>query len=169
MEYKSRKHPRLKDYDYSQPGAYFITICTKDRRNILGRVPAGHDYMAIGEEDLGQRQVVLSAIGETCRKFIENINVVYDFVKVSQYVIMPNHIHLLLTIESAAGGMRASRPTVSTVVRSFKTMVTKQVGTDLWQTSFYEHVIRNERDYTEIWRYIQENPMKWEFDQLFTD
>jgi len=169
MDYPKRKHPRLKDYDYSQPGAYFVTICTKNRRNLLGNIPVREVSVESDQTDFGRDQVILTEIGEVCRNYLERINVVYASVQLPQYVIMPNHIHLLLSIEETDGGMRASRPTVSSVVRSFKTMVTKQTKQDLWQASFYEHVIRNEHDYLEISRYICENPMRWKRDKLFAE
>ena len=84
-------------------------------------------------------------------------------VKIDQYVIMPDHIHLILcfNIPSNVGGMRASHPTLFTVVRSLKTMITKEIGQSIWQRSFFDHIIRNEQDLLYERRYIDENPVRW--------
>ena len=82
-----------------------------------------------------------------------------------KYVIMPNHLHLLVTL--ADGGLKASRPTIQTIVRSTKRMITKEIGHSIFQTSFYDHVVRGERDYWEIWQYIENNPARWAEDELY--
>jgi len=63
--------------------------------------------------------------------------------------------------------MPSSRPTLNTIIRSLKTMVTKELGYSIWQTSYYEHIIRNQHSYEEIWQYIDNNPLKWELDELY--
>lgn len=151
-----RKHPRLKNYDYSQNGSYFITICVKNRECILSEVCVGRDAHI-------PPFTKLSHIGETVDEYIHNIDCVYGNVAVDNYVIMPNHIHLLITVFDFKdnGGMRASRPTIMTVVRSLKTMVTKRVGYSVWQESFFDSIIRNETEYLRIWKYIDDNPSRW--------
>ncbi len=163
MQAPQRKHPRLKEYDYSQSGCYFVTICTACRKNLLSRI-------AVGRDALIPPQVHLTKIGGITEKYIRSIGDVYDAVSVDKYVIMPNHIHLLISFsapEPVSGGMRASRPTLHTVVRSLKTMVTREIGQSVWQTSYYDHIIRNEKDYLEIWQYIDGNPARWAEDELF--
>ena len=103
-----------------------------------------------------------------CRKYINNINVVYDGVTVDKYVIMPNHIHLIIIIDNY-GRQRAAFPTLSDVVRSIKIMVRKETGKSFFQTSFYDHIIRNEQDYLKIWQYIDTNPAKWSEDRFYTE
>jgi REP element-mobilizing transposase RayT len=94
----------------------------------------------------------------------------YDGVDIPKYVIMPNHIHMLIVIDSARdGGMRTSRPTLQTVIRSFKTFTTRQIGLSIWQDSFYEHIVRNNDDYLRIWQYIDGNPARWDEDDYHTD
>ena len=78
------------------------------------------------------------------------------------YTIMPNHVHLLLQIKGDEDGRAMPAPTISKVVQQMKGSVTKQVGTPVWQKGFYDHVVRGEKDYLEIWNYIAGNPMKWE-------
>ena len=82
---------------------------------------------------------------------------------------MPNHVHMIVRIESGDGPMWASAPTqsVSDRIRSFKTLVSKQIGVSIWQRSFYDHVIRNKEDYLHIWKYIDDNPAKWAEDEYY--
>ena len=155
MEYPKRKHPRLKNYDYSQNGCYFVTVCVKDKKHLLGRVNVGRDAHIPPSTEL-------SEIGRIAKKYILNINSAYKNVSVENYVIMPNHIHFLfLFYDDNNGGMRASRPTLFTVIRSFKTLVSKEIGHSIWQDSFYDEIIDSENGYFEAWRYIDENPLKW--------
>ena len=114
-----RKSPRLKGYDYSTPGAYFITICVKDRKQLLSEI--------VGDDAHIVPQNHLSEIGLICDKYINNINVKYENIIVDKYIIMPNHIHMIVFL---CGTMRASSPTknIETIVRSVKTMVTKEIG-----------------------------------------
>lgn len=154
-----RKHPRLKKYDYSRNGAYFVTICVKNRQHLLGTIP-------VGRGALTPPHIHLSEIGKTTEQYILNINIVYESIILDRYVIMPNHIHLLLRIED--GGMRASRPTLQTIVRSLKTMITCKIGQSVWQDSFYEHIVRSEDDFLAIWKYIDENPLKWQEDKYYS-
>ena len=86
----------------------------------------------------------------------------YPAVSVDNYVIMPNHIHLLLQIHADSDGRSMIAPTISTVVRQMKGVASKEAGFSLWQKGFYDHVIRNETDYLEIWKYIEENPIRWQ-------
>ena len=179
--FPQRKHVRLKNYDYSQNGVYFVTICTKDRKPLLSTIPVGRGALTppqdalptttpVGRGALTPPEIHLSRIGEISERYILNMSTAYACVHVDHYVIMPNHIHLLLRIDSApasSGGMRASRPTLQTIVRSFKTMVTRQIGTSVWQDSFYEHIVRSEASYLEIWKYIDENPIKWQEDKYY--
>lgn len=103
-----------------------------------------------------------------CEKYINNINAAYENVTVDKYVIMPNHIHMLLSIN---GPMRASAPTksIECIIRSFKTLVTKEIGLSIWQRSFNDHIIRGEPDYKNIWNYIDTNVMRWEKDCFYQD
>ncbi len=163
MELPKRKHPRLKNYDYSQYGCYFVTVCVKERKNLLGTISVGRDAHI-------PPSVLLSDIGVIANTYIQNMQSVYMGVAVDAYVIMPNHVHLLIRIEPSdqgGGGMWASRPTLHTIVRSFKTMVTKQIGHSIWQDSYYDRIIRNENAYREALQYIDENPIKWQEDELY--
>ena len=156
-----RKNPRLSDYDYSSNGAYFITVCVKNRLSILSAVGRG----ALTPPN-GSPIIKLSPIGEVLDKHIRRINEVYGDVTVDKYVIMPNHFHLLISMNES-GEVRAPRPTISTIVRTLKTMVTRETGKSIFQTSFYDHIIRDEQDYFVRCKYIDENPAKWAEDEYF--
>ena len=150
MEKPIRKQLRLANYDYSCTGVYFITLCTKDRLPILSRV--------VGDD----AHIVPTPIGRVAEQYL------LSMPGVEKYVIMPNHIHMLVRI--SGGPMWASAPTgsIPSLVRSFKTLVTKAVGRSLFQRSYY-HVIRNEQDYQETWRYIENNPIHWRLDQWYCE
>ena len=159
MNFHERKPTRLKNYDYSTPNAYFITICTKDRKCILSDISVGDDAYIVP-------QLHLSQYGMVCDRYIRNINEKYENVTVDKYIIMPNHIHMIISIGET---MRASYPTkkVWDIVRSFKILVTKETGKRIWQRSFHDHVIRGEDDYRKIWEYIDTNVFKWESDCFY--
>ena len=149
-----RKHPRLKNFDYSQCGCYHITICTKDRRPVLSRVIPSKTPFA-------RASIQLTQAGEVTESFIRNIPLVYQGVFLDKYVIMPNHIQLLLFLDATAS------VSISSIVRSLKSMVTRKIGTSVWQDSFYDVVIRNDVMYQCEWNYIDGNPDKWSEDDLY--
>ena len=159
MTLPDRKPLRLKEYDYSSPGAYFITICTKEHRQILSAIaPVGDDAHIVPSDDI---QNVLTDTGKICDKYIRSISQKYNGVTVDKYIIMPNHIHMLISLD---GSMKASTPTIPDIIRSFKIMVTKETAHRIWQRSFYDHIIRSKKDYDEIWKYIDTNVIRWDKD-----
>jgi len=147
-----RKAARLKDYDYSAPGGYFITICTKERKQVFWRVGASCARPALSEA------------GKAVSEELLRLSNAYPTVRLDKVAIMPNHVHMILVIGPGEGGRAQLAPTVSRVVQQFKGAVTKRVGISLWQKGFYDHIIRNEADYLRIWEYIDANPAKWEED-----
>ena len=153
-----RKHPRLDDYDYSTPGAYFITICTQDKRCLLSHI--------VGR-GLAPAEIRYTAYGQIAREQLLLLEQRYPNLKIDQYVIMPNHIHAILLLEEAAGA--SPRPTIMDIVCAYKSLTTRQckIG-KIFQTSFYEHVIRGPKDYEEIAEYIVNNPKQWELDTLYS-
>ena len=158
MELPTRKQNRLSGYDYSTVNAYFVTICTHNRRSIF--------WENVGAIMDRPQNVRLSALGEIVNQAIRNIPDIYPAVSVDKFVIMPNHVHLLLQICSDADGRSMIAPTISSVVRQMKGTVTKQAGFPVWQKGFYDHVVRSSADYREIWAYIENNPAKWAEDKL---
>ena len=159
MELSKRKHNRLTEYDYSSPNAYFITVCTQNRKNLF--------WTNVGAITDRPDNVPLTNLGRIARQSIENIPKHYQTVSVEHFVIMPNHIHLLLQIHTDPDGRSLIAPTISTVVRLMKGAVSKQAGFSVWQKGFYDHVVRSGQDYLDIWNYIEGNPGKWAEDILY--
>ena len=147
MEQTKRKPNRIENYDYSQNGAYFITICTRDRKRVLSDV--------VGDD----AHIVPKPYGKIAEKYIRNAP------EIEKYVLMPDHIHMIIRLDN--GSMWASTPTdrpknrIASIVRSIKVLATKEIGESIFQRSYYDHVIRNQQDYNEIWEYIENNPPKW--------
>ena len=155
-----RKHPRLKGYDYSQTGCYFVTVCTDRRKRLLSDI-------VVGRDDPGAPQTLLSPIGEMVERYLLEIPNHYETVDVAHYVIMPNHVHILLMIENGAPG--SSRPTLSQIIGAWKRFTNKEAGFRLWQSSYHDHVIRSEEDFLDHWTYIDGNPGRWPEDEYYTE
>ena len=158
MTLPTRKPNRLAGYDYHTPNAYFITVCTKDKKCFLWNT-AG--FGIVKPENLS-----LSVYGTIVRQCITAIPEHYPAVSIDHFTIMPNHIHLLLRIDTAHNGQPMDTPTVSTVINQTKGAASKQAGFSMWQKGFYDHVIRSEQDYMDIWNYIEGNPYRWAEDEL---
>ena len=154
MNFKTRKPNRLKNYDYSQNGVYFITVCVKNRNPILSYIPVGANC------------VRLSKIGKVVEEEINNISKIYANVTVENYVIMPNHTHLLVFIDRFSGRTQFA-PTISRIIKQFKGVITKRLGKSIWQKGFYDHIIRDEYDFQIRWQYIEDNPYRWCEDYMF--
>ena len=148
-ENKCFKRRRLRDYDYSSTGAYFLTVCVKNRRNIFWKAYNKDGYYELSEE------------GKITEEAIKNIPSRYENINIDRYVVMPDHIHMLLIIDNKTDERSAMHSaTVSKIVQQLKGYVTKQLGRSIWQISFYDHIIRNEYDYEEICNYIDQNPIR---------
>ena len=159
VEMPNRKPNRIAGYDYSQSGAYFITICTQDRKKILSRISVGTPLPGCPQEPC----VELLWHGEVADKYIRQVDAFYEHLSIDQYVIMPDHIHLLITIHD--GHPERCVPTrtseIARFVGTFKRFCNKEYGSNIWQSRYYDHVIRNQQDYNEVWEYIENNPTKW--------
>ena len=156
-----RKRNRLKEYDYSACGVYHITICSRHKKRLFSVIREN--------EYTGRADTYLSDIGKIVEDYLIQIPEHYDCISVLNYVIMPNHVHLLLAIESSDddSGRQVVAPTVSTVVMQFKRNVSIAVGETVWQKGFYDHVIRDESDLENTYVYIDENPVKWDNDEYY--
>ena len=149
-----RKSTAIPHYDYSQPGAYFITLCVEKRRPILGKIDSSP-------------QVVLSSIGKIVSDVWYSLPQRFpclDAISQSIFVVVPDHIHGILQI--TAGGPSPS-PTLHQILGSFKSITTIETnrllgtpGQKLWQRSAYEHILRNQQDFDEAAGYIAENPAR---------
>ena len=152
----ARKKIRIENYDYSTPGAYFVTVCVAGKEPILWDntdIPLTHAAP-------GTLQVPLSPIGQAVEAGILQISTHYANILVDKYCIMPDHIHLILSIQSGSDGRILSAPTISTVIGSLKRWVSRRVGRTIWQKSFIDRVIRSDSGYRAVWEYIENNPIK---------
>lgn len=154
MDLPKRKNIRLNDYNYSSNGAYFITICTKNKENLLWKNVGANCVRPLD-------QLPLSKIGIVIENEIYKLNTVYENIKVDKYQIMPNHIHLIIFIYEDSNGRTQFAPTTSRIIKQFKGSITKQIGFSIWQKSFYDRIIRNEKEYQSVWNYIHNNPLKY--------
>jgi REP element-mobilizing transposase RayT len=166
-----RKELRIKQYDYSSRGAYFITVCVKERRQILSDIinPVG-----VGAHD--DPQIRLTQIGKIVEKNLlssENIS----GVKIDRYVIMPDHIHAIIFLDPDKyirhedGSSRAPTPTnemLPHIVSAFKRFCNKEIGSNIFQRGYIEHIIRDREDYETRVKYIHENPNRRYYDELYS-
>ena len=144
-----RKSPRIPNFDYGAPNCFFVTICTHDKRCIFG--------------EPGK----LSRQGLIAERGLKEIPLHFPQVTVDAYVVMPNHIHAII-INNQPG------TPLPIVIAGYKSFVTREIRLmrnelKVWQTSFHDHVIRNQQDYEKIWKYIDENPLRWEEDCFHVD
>ena len=171
-ELKKRKTIRLQEYDYSTPGAYFLTLCTQDHHCILSRI--------VGTGGFDGPNIELLPYGKIAVKYLCQLNDFYEHLSVESYVIMPNHIHILLMIhdngpsrtpaDGPSGTPVPTAPQNSTVSRflsTFKRFCNKECGKNIWQSRSYDHIIRDQADFDRHLKYIYENPFKWEEDSLY--
>ena len=174
-----RRSIRLRGYDYSQSGWYFITLCTKNREHLFGEVING--------------KTILNELGKIAEREWQRTEEIRKNTKIDQYVIMPNHLHGIIGIMEAEvfskGTMHRAptdlaptlecfgKPTtnsIPTIIRSYKATVTKKInslldtpGAFVWQRNYFERVIRNEPELIRIRSYIIENPAKWQDDKYY--
>ena len=159
MDLPQRKPNRLTYFNYSAPGAYFITVCTRDHACIF--------WDSVGASIARPQNPPLSKWGTLVDQAIREIPKHYPAITVDHYVVMPNHIHLLLQIHTDASGRAMLAPTISTVIQQLKGSVTKQIGHTIWQKLFHDHVVRGDVDYSKIWEYIENNPTRWKEDCFY--
>ena len=163
-----RKRNRLNGYDYSTNGMYFVTICTKGREKILWDNDQ-YDGNIVGANCVRPlSDIRLSSYGTAVKNEIEKIESIYNgIIKIENYVIMPNHIHLLIFIDSY--GRIQFAPTLSRVIKQFKGVITKQIGKSIFQRSFHDHIVRDDEEYKMIYNYIESNPSLWTEDCFYVE
>ena len=166
-ELPRRKHPRLKNFNYSSCGAYFVTICTENRKCVLSRIVGRGLAPAVTND------IEYTLFGKIAEEQLLLLEERYSHLSVDEYVIMPNHIHVVLILDKEAAGA-SPRPTIMDIVCTYKSLTTRECRKNgfsdkLFQTSFFEHVIRDQKDYDEIKKYIYENPLRWYYDELYDE
>ena len=158
MEHRPvRKPNRLPNYDYSQIGSYFVTVCVQDMRCILSRI--------LPDENGWDAYTDLTPIGQCVETVLLEMMQLDPGIRIDRFVIMPNHVHLLVSIVSdtsrGASGTTPPTNTLSRFIGTFKRFTQKSCEKRIWQRGFHDHIIRDEDDYMVRWRYIDENPKKW--------
>jgi len=162
---RNRKSIRLQNYNYSQPGYYFITICVYQNKNIFGNI--------VGAGPCTGPIFILNEFGFTVQSIWSNIPKFYPNTEIDEFVVMPNHFHGIVIISKNNGRTQRSAPTLSlsNIIQRFKSLTTTRyrqmtdLPTKLWQRSFYDHIIRNERNLNRIRQYIINNPARWDLDE----
>ena len=165
MRKNPRKPIRLACFDYSLQGVYFLTICANERKALFGRV------MDAGETE--EPEVQLNALGRIVERNIGIISTVYPMISVEKYVVMPNHVHLLLLVkdEYCSDSVRRDKMLIPKAIQSFKASVTRQYkpnGGPIWQARYFDHVVRSDDEFLRIWQYIANNPAQWAEDCYHT-
>ncbi len=158
-----RRSIRLKDYDYGQAGAYFITICSWNRECLFG--------------DVADEEMQLNEYGWIAANEWLQTGVVRPNVELDAFVVMPNHIHGIIILNNVGATRRVAPTTlqsnsIGAIVGQFKSIVTKQIngirnssGLPVWQRNYYEHIIRNEDELNRVREYIINNPLRWADDE----
>ena len=166
-EIHHRRSIRLRGYDYSSAGAYFVTICTRNRESLFGKIVEG--------------SMILNDAGMMVQTVWDEIPSHYPGIETDEFIIMPNHIHGIIIIVGAAprGCPDLSQLSLPDIVHRFKSMTTRRHvdgGTQnggrafpgkLWQRNYWEHIVRNESGLNRIREYIRNNPARWESDCLY--
>ena len=180
-ELPKRKPTRLKNFDYSSAGAYFVTICIRDKMHILSEIVKTDltatdktNGLAVGEGLAPPEFTVkLKPCGEIAKEQLQLIEARFPSVAVEDYVIMPDHIHAIIFLHEKAGGASPS-PTLDDVVCAFKSLTSRsckqKFGIEkMFQRSSAEHIVRDRDDYETRRKYIYENPMRWYCKHLKTE
>jgi putative transposase len=178
-EIHHRRSIRLAGWDYSQPGAYFVTIVTHDRKSIFGRI----DEVGAGSKP-APFAMKLSPEGRIVWETWFDLPNHITNIELGEFILMPNHVHFIiwilgLRLARAGAGLEPAPTGAQTplpeIVRQFKTFSARRInemhgtpGQPIWQRNYYEHIIRDDEDYDRIAEYILGNPLSWEHDDLFT-
>ncbi len=166
-----RRSIRLKGFDYTQVGAYFVTICTQHRECPFGEVVDG--------------EMQVNVYGRIVQACWDAITMHFPFVAMDAFMVMPNHIHGIIVLNDRPVGARHAVPlrnierygnpipgSIPTIIRSFKSVTTKRInemrstpGAPVWQRNYYEHIVRDEETFNLIRQYVADNPLNWTLDR----
>ena len=176
---------RLKNFDYSQNGAYFVTVCTQDKRHIFGKI-VDEERTPVGQGLCSCRPAArcrLRPIGQIIEAEWYALAERYPHVAFDKFIVMPNHIHGIVLIKSGErhDGRQEQSPcptriSLSDIMSAYKSITTERCnemderpGRKIWQFRYYDHIIRSEPDYLRVWQYIDENPAAWREDEYFSE
>lgn len=159
-KWPERKNLRMRSFDYNENGYYFVTICTKNRENKFGEIV--------------WKDMVLNEYGEIAFKYFQEIPKHFQNCKIDEFVIIPNHIHwIIILVENADLHSLQDRTKMllSKIIHWYKSSIKREIRKKYensefsWQKSFYDRIIRNEKELLKIREYIEENPLKWHLDK----
>ena len=159
MDIPKRKSNRLKNYDYSQQGCYFLTLCAKGSLPLFSTIESG--------TEISPAKVNLTPAGKIVSQQLLNLPKYYSDIQIDNYVIMPNHIHILMTLQIDHSSKGQQNARIPFLISTMKRFTNKASGQDLWQRSYYDHIIRDEEDFLIKWNYIDNNPTKWTLDDMY--
>ena len=150
--YYFKTQHRLKTFNYSSATSYFLTFNTRENRPVLSKVQKAADGGAV---------VVLTPIGAVADKYVKSIESHYENVSVDAYVVMPTHVHLLLTVTKTQAPTNQQSSLIAKIIRSTKTLVSKEIGEKIWQDDYYDIVADTDRIYDRCYDYSRYNPIVW--------
>lgn len=160
MDLPKRKSTRLKGHDYSTPGMYFVTVCVKNKEYLLGNIVGGGDFDA--------PKMILSRHGEILDNYICLMNKKFSHIAIDKYVVMPNHFHMIISITELKNGASGTAAPYNNEISKFISLIkrycNKEYNENIWQRSYYDHIIRDKNDYQNIWEYIDTNVLRWQND-----
>ena len=172
-----RKSIRLKEYDYSSEGLYFITLCTKNTEKIFGEI-VGAGFSRPNDDllnEIKETELILNKIGMVIKDEYINLKNKYKNIKCHEHVIMPNHFHCIIEIIKHQEGGKT--PPLPEIIGYFKFQTTKRYNEiieiknerflSLWQRNYYENIIRKEKRHFQVIEYIKNNPLKWKEDKYY--
>ena len=149
--------PRLNSWDYSEGYAYFLTICTNNRQNILAECSV-FESAVVGRGIPDAPAVRLSPYGSFVQETLEYLNTSWDSITIFNYVIMPDHIHILVQVHGEATTNVPANAVIPKFVSALKRFTNKKFQKSLWQSGYHDHIIRNQLDFQKYWSYIDNNP-----------
>ena len=150
----------MKNWNYNSNGAYSLTLCIQGRHELLGKI--------VGRGIPDAPFVELTEYGKNVIDAIEFMNGRNSGIYIDKYAVMPNHVHLIVSINGLDGASGKPRPTnmaIPKLISSIKRYTNKQAGFNMWQDSYHDHIIRDETEYQRVWQYLDNNPEQWEQDE----
>lgn len=166
MKTKLRKANRLKNFDYNSKNMYFVTFCTRNKMKILSEIISSNDFK--------EPFIKYSELGFLCNETINKYKA-DGIIDIPHHVIMPNHVHMIIDMTTEES--ETNKVSLPNVVKGIKSISKnklsdafyKEHGKNIWQKSYYDRIIRDDKEYYELAKYIEENPLKWELDEYWAE
>ena len=166
-KYPKRKRIRLEGYDYNTAGLYFITVCTKEKKKLFCNI----QEPPVGSVVLDAPLIQMSKYGEIVERRLRVMRDFYEDIKLDDYVVMPNHVHMMIRVVDDGGGASGTTlPTMNKVGRfvgTFKRFTNREIGFDIWQSGSNDRIVRSDEEYIAYMEYIEANPRKWITDEHY--